>query len=111
MNIERQTSIYLSENICAKLVVTTLAGVILFAFRLFGIPEDDVHCLDDRVHDALNPVNQFLNQHIAYTNAMIVLSSFFMDVISLATFGYWLLCVRNTRFMLTIILFYSVRSV
>lgn len=41
--------------------MTAMTGLVLFGFRLFGIPEDDVHCIDDKVHDFLNPVNRFLN--------------------------------------------------
>lgn len=110
-NIVRQRNKYISENMGLKLLLTILAGCILIGFRLFGIPNDDVECLDDRVHDFLDPINRFLNENIHYANILIVSSSFCMDVASLSIFIYWLIYVRNTRFMMTIIVFYTFRMV
>lgn len=88
-----------------------LAAIVLFSFRLYGIPKDDIHCIVDEVHNALNPVNLFLNQQVVYANFLIISSSFMMDCFSLSIFVYWLLYIRNLRFMITVTLFYTIRSI
>jgi len=89
----------------------SIAGIVLLYFRQHGIPNNDVHCVVDEVHDFLNPLNYFLNSQIAYARFLIASSSFFMDCFAVSIFVYWLFFIRNLRFMLTITLFYVVRLI
>lgn len=88
-----------------------LSGVILFTFRLYGIPAADVHCIDDKFHDLLNPINYFVNENTIYAKFLIISSSLCMDVFSLSLMIYWVLYVRNIRYLLCVSIFYFIRSI
>ncbi|KAL4432067.1 hypothetical protein ABPG74_017803 [Tetrahymena malaccensis] len=107
----RQTAHSITENMVGKLTFMGIAALVLFGFRLKGIPQDDVHCIVDVVHDYFNSWNKYVNENTYYSNLLIVTNSFMIDCIALGTYSYWLICVRNIRFMISIIVFYSLRTV
>jgi len=77
-----------------------------------GVPDEEFDNVKDRVIEALQVVNDFINVagNEMYRDLMQMACSFFVDVVFLATFGYWVLKGKNARLPITLAIFYVVRA-
>lgn len=84
-------------------------GMVLFLFKIFGIPTLSVPCILDRGHAFLEPLNRMCNDNPAFGHAVIILSSLSIDIIVVSTMAYWLFNAKSVRLPLAILGFYLIR--
>jgi len=77
-----------------------------------GVPDVESSNVKDKVIDALQIVNDFINKpgNELYRDLMQMACSFFVDVVFLTTFGYWVVKGKGIRLPITLGLFYIVRA-
>jgi len=77
-----------------------------------GVPDEEFENVKDRVMDALQAVNDFINAsgNEMYRDLMQMACSFLVDIVFLATFGFWVVKGKNARLPITMAIFYVVRA-
>jgi len=98
-------------SMMARTSIFILVIVALIVGRA-GVPDEEYSNVKDRVIDALQAVNDFINLpgNEMYRDFMQMACSFFVDVVFIATFGYWVVKGRNARLPVTLAIFYVVRA-
>jgi hypothetical protein len=88
-----------------------LCIVVLVIGRL-GVPDVESITVKDKVIDALQIVNDFINKsgNELYRDLMQMACSFFVDVVFLTTFGYWVVRGKGIRLPISLAIFYIVRA-
>jgi len=88
--------------------------VFCLSFLIVGrtsVPDNEPACIVDNVQGLLDDVNYFILHNTGWRDALQIICSLFMDVLFLSTAGYWVLFGKTSRLILTILLFYGVRTV
>jgi len=107
------------ETLPKKEGINRIVRLSIFIFCIFalvigrlGVPDIESTCVKDKVMDALQSVNDFINKpgNELYRDLMQMVCSFFVDVVFLSTFGYWVVKGRGIRLPITLGLFYVVRA-
>lgn len=98
-------------NMIARLAIFIFCIIALVLGRL-GVPDEEVSCVTDRVVNALQSVNDFINKpgNEFYRDLLQMICSFFMDTVFLTTFGYWVLKGKSARLPISLGIFYVVRA-
>jgi len=97
-------------------LATRLAIFIFVIFALIigrmGVPDEEYENVTDRVMNALQGVNDFINRpgNELYRDLMQMICSFFVDVVFLTTFGYWVVKGKGIRLPISLGIFYVVRA-
>lgn len=81
----------------------------MLLIKFFFLPEIEVPCLVDRVHEALNSLNQAVNTNNSLGDFFIISSSMFIDFFTLVTVIYWFFKGTSMRLAVAIIAFYLIR--
>jgi len=86
--------------------------IALFAGR-FGVPDNEVACVQDKVMEGLGFANRFINTpgNEVYRDLMLFLSSFMLDIIFMVTLGYWVLHGKSGRLPACLAVFYGTRAI
>jgi len=99
--------------------VNMIVRLSIFIFCIFalvigrlGVPDVEADSVKDKVMEALQVVNDFINQpgNEFYRDLMQMICSFFVDTVFLTTFGYWVVRGKGIRLPITMGLFYVVRA-
>jgi hypothetical protein len=111
--------IYKPEELHVKERVSLIIRLSIFIFCIFaliigrlGIPDEESSYIIDRVVNALQGANDFINKsgNEFYRDLMQMICSFFVDVVFLTTFGYWVLRGKGIRLPVTLCVFYIIRA-
>jgi hypothetical protein len=92
-----------------------LIFMICIAFLIIGrtsIPDNEVKCVEDKVLDALDFANSFINQegNEVFRSVFQALCSFLVDLTFIITFGHWVVKGNSGRLPLTLAIFYVTRA-
>jgi len=92
-----------------------LVFLVAIAFLLIGrmsVPNNEVQCVVDKVLNALNFANDFINTpgNETFRNVFQALCSFSVDLTFIITFGYWVLRGNSGRLPITLAMFYITRA-
>jgi hypothetical protein len=92
--------------------VVFLIGIAFLIIGRAGVPNIEVSCVEDKVLEALEFANNFINKegNQAFRDAFQALCSFLVDFTFAITFGYWVLKGKSTRLPLTLAIFYITRA-
>jgi len=93
------------------LMCALLTILIANNFLNFVKPPDVPQCITDSIHEYLTPWNQHLHENVHHRDIMLIISSFIMDILVLALCAKFILFDENLRVVLTLIIFFGVRSV
>lgn len=103
-----------------RIIVTTVRSVIVFISlvvvflnTLFGfvLPQEKVECVIDYSHEKTSGINKALNDNETLRNALMITSALLMDVLFLSKIGFFILNSKTWRLIVSIIVFYLVRSI
>jgi hypothetical protein len=77
-----------------------------------SVPDNEVSCVQDKVMNALQGANDFINApgNEGFRNFFQGFCSFLIDIIFIATFGYWVLRGTSGRLPISLGLFYITRA-
>ena len=95
-----------------KIILVTLSLVALGLNTIYGfaLPKGDVKCMEDLFFNITEPVNTYFANHPASKNALLIISSLFIDAMVLYGFYHWALYIRSWRIPLAIACFYLFRA-
>lgn len=100
---------YPNFKIWFNLLVFCGIGLILFLFKMFGIPTLSVPCLLDRGHQVTEPINRMCNDNPTFGHGIIIVSSLCIDFIVTSSLLYWFLNSKSLRLPIALFLFYILR--
>lgn len=91
--------------------ILVFAIIFLIAGR-FGVPDNEVLNVQDKVMDALTFANNFINTpgNENFRNFFQAFCSLMVDAVFIITFGYWVLKGTNGRLPVTLAIFYVTRA-
>jgi len=107
------TRFYFSERVkrAGRASIFVAIVIVLFAGR-FSVPDNEVSQVQDKVMDALEFANNFINtpgnEH--YRDFFQAFCSFLLDVIFMITLGHWVLYGKNGRLPVSFAVFYGTRA-
>lgn len=61
----------------------------MMIFKIYGIPTISVECIVDSTHVALEKLNIILNNNLSLAYALIIVTSLFIDFMSVTTVLFW----------------------
>lgn len=95
-----------------KIIFVTLSVVALGLNTIYGfaLPKGDVKCMEDLLFNITEPINTYFANHPGARNALLIVSSFFIDAMVLYGFYHWAFYIRSWRIPLAIICFYVFRA-
>ena len=106
-----ETSVKISERkqLCLRFGIFIFCLSFLIVGR-FAVPDNEPASVVDFVQNWLAGVNYFILHNTGWRDSLQIACSFFMDVLFLSTAGYWVLYGKSSRLIMTILVFYGVRS-
>jgi len=122
LNLDQSKTTQECENIVAeepekirksiRIALFSLVIIVLFVGR-FSVPDIEVPCVQDKVMEALEFANKFINQpgNEIFRDIFQFVCSLMVDTVFIITFGYWVLFARTARLPLTMAVFYIVRAI
>ena len=84
---------------------------LIFSYLMFDKNSEDTNGITDLIFLETKAINDFFLQNIDMRNAMLIFCSVLIDVITLASFYRFAVYGSSWRFIMTIIMFYSLRSI
>jgi len=105
-------AIYFTEKkkVIARSMLFLLCLSVLLLGKAFGCPDISYPAIHDVVMEALEPINNLINNNEFWNKTLEILSSGMMDTIFLLTFIPWIFKGRTGRIMYAMAAFYSIRS-
>lgn len=104
---------YFSDKMkrAGRLSIFLVCIIFLLAGR-FSVPDNEVFCVQDKLIDALNFANSFINApgNEIYRNFFQFFCSLLIDITFIVTFGYWVLRGTSGRLPVTLGIFYITRA-
>lgn len=93
------------------IIITTMIVLVAINTNLgIGLPSTDVECLNDVVFKATNGLNKYLQNHITFTKALIIMSSLSIDFTIISVAVYWTFFSKSWRVIFSMVIFYSFRA-
>jgi len=90
-----------------------LVVVIALLAGRFGVPDNEVSCVQDKVMEALGFANKFINtpgnEH--FRDFFLFFCSLLLDITFITTLGYWVLHGKSGRLPVTLGVFYGTRAI
>lgn len=87
-----------------------VACVLFLIIGRYTVPENDIHCVEDKVMNSLGSMNDFVLAHPYIRDSMQIICSLFMDIMFLITFVHWIYYGKSSRLIITTGMFYLVRA-
>jgi hypothetical protein len=92
------------------IICTMLTLIFLNCIYGFGLPNDNVHCIEDKTHKFTENINKYLHENSLVADYITIVSSLFIDIIIVSICFYWALWSDSWRFMMSLFSFYILRS-
>lgn len=115
--MENKKSYQMTEKITIRtmirgcMIVVLLTCVFLNCIYGFGLPSNEIGCLEDVSHEYTANINLFLQNNKNVTNAITIFSSLCIDIIMLSVCIQWVIKGRSWRLLICLFIFYSFRAV
>lgn len=99
-------------NFYVKLAIAIAGLTTIFLNTLFGFlfPHGNVECMEDRLFNASKPINDYFRENLIYRNGLLIVSSMCIDLSLIYTLTIWVLYGKSYRFLVSLCLFYGLRS-
>ncbi len=97
------------KELCIRFVIFVSCLSFLILGR-FSVPDNEPASIVDNLMQMFEDVNDFILHHTTWRDILQIFCSLFMDILFLSTAGYWVLYGKSSRLIVTILLFYAIRS-
>jgi hypothetical protein len=88
-----------------------LSMIISNLFTSWGAQDTLVQCHQDWLFDISTPINEFFHEFTGYADALMIVSSLFIDVLFVNMIVKFILWGRSWKIVVTIIVFYCTRGI
>lgn len=92
--------------------IVTVGLIVVFLNTLFGfvLPSGNIDCVIDYTHTGTSGINEALIKNDSLRRGLMITSALFLDILFLTKIGFFIFKSRTWRLIVSIIIFYLVRS-